>query len=81
MARYNVIDRETAKAHGISCNGEYNAYVLVGMRDGKVDDVVGYGWKQENLQTIADKRNAELDMTKRALIKDSEPADPLVGLI
>lgn len=81
MARYNVIDRNEAAGYGFKTDGEFNRFALVSMMGEKVDGLICWGFKRENLQTIADKRNSELEMTKRALKVDDEPVDPLIGLI
>lgn len=71
MARYNVLDRETAARFGIKNDGEYNHHVLVTMKgDSVVDGVVCWGFKKENLQTIADQRNAHLEGVKEKLSGD-----------
>lgn len=70
MARYNVLDRETAARFGIKNDGEYNHHVLVTMKgESVVDGVVCWGFKKENLQTIADKRNADLDAMREKFEK------------
>ena len=65
MARYNVIDRSTAATFGLKTDGEYNQHALVTMNGDALDQLVCWGFKRENLQTIADKRNA--DDAKRIL--------------
>ena len=79
MARYNVIDRTEAGTFGFKTDGEYNQFALVSMTENKIDNVVCWGYKRENLQTIADKRNADIDMTKRMVGEDK--SDPLIGII
>ena len=61
MPRYNVMDRETAARFGIKSDGEYNQHALVTMtNESQVDGIVCWGFKRENLQTIADTRNAQI---------------------
>ena len=81
MARYNVIDRNEAANFGFKTDGEFNKFALVSMMDEKVDGLVCWGFKRENLQTIADKRNADMEMTKRMVGEDTPAVDPLIGLI
>jgi hypothetical protein len=68
MARYNVMDRETAARFGIKSEGEYNQHALVTMtNESQVDGIVCWGFKKENLQAIADKRNADIEGVKEKL--------------
>jgi len=80
MARYNVIDRNTAATFGFKTDGEYNRHALVTMSGDAIDGLVCWGFKSENLQAIADKRNAELTSLKEKMTP-VEVVDPLVGII
>lgn len=71
MNRYNVLDRETAARFGIKSDGEYNHHVLVAMRtEDVVDNVVCWGFKRQNLQTIADKRNEDFNAMRQKMKHD-----------
>lgn len=72
MARYNVIGRDEAKGFGFNTDGEYNQFALVTMMGDTVDGLVCWGFKRENLQTIADKRNADIEGTKTKLQSDMD---------
>ncbi len=67
MARYNVVDRQEAGTLGFKTDGEYNQYALISMVGDKVDGVVCWGYKRENLQAIADKRNEDLSKIKERM--------------
>ena len=80
MARYNVIDRSTAATFGLKTDGEYNQHALVTMNGDSLDSLVCWGFKRENLQTIADKRNADLASLKEKFTP-AQTVDPLLGVI
>lgn len=53
--RYSVIDREQAEVNGHRTTGEHNRFALMAG-----SDVLCWGFKRENLEAIATKRNEQL---------------------
>lgn len=86
MARYNVIDRVEAEQHNLRGGSDMMPYALVGMIGDKIDSLVCWGMKRENLQTIADRRNEDVGKVKTRMEwgpsrGDKPPVDPAMQAI
>lgn len=56
----------------------YNQFQLVALNDGKLESVICYGFKEANLQVIADKRNADHESTYETVVrKEREVSQPI----
>jgi len=56
----------------------YNQFQLVALNDGKLETVICYGYRESNLQVIADKRNADHESTYETVVrKEREVSQPI----
>ena len=84
MARkYIVLDREEAIAIGAkpTSNSDANRHALVSVNDGALDVCIAWGFKADNLQSIADKRNADLEMLGRMVKGTSAKIDAIALVV
>ena len=70
LRSYKVLSAEDAKArYNLAAKGEHNRYVLISERGSRLDSVVAWGYRDDSLQKIADKRNGDLDMLGKMMGK------------
>lgn len=56
----------------------YNLFELVALKDGVFETLICYGYKEANLQVIANKRNADHESTYETVVrKEREVSQPI----
>ncbi len=74
---YKVVDGETASTLGLNPSSDFHKFALVATIDEKLDTFVAWGYKSENLQVEADKRNGAFEGLATAMSKTMTKLDKL----
>jgi len=74
---YRVVDADTASTLGLKPSSDFHKFALVATIDEKLDTFVAWGYKSENLQVEADKRNGAFDGLATAMSKTMTKLDKL----
>jgi len=74
---YKVVDADTASTLGLKPSSDFHKFALVATIDEKLDTFVAWGYKSENLQVEADKRNGAFEGLATAMSKTMTKLDKL----